>query len=441
MKSLRLNMYNKLKYIASILVVCFAFTGNAQVTTQSPYSKYGLGNLDGLVLPQLRAMGGISTGVNKPNGYSNINMLNPSTYAGINLTTVDIGMRGGFTELKKGSDAEASFNSTLSHLALGVPITSRSAISFGVLPYSVMGYEFVNADKLGSADVNYLYSGEGGLNKAYFGYGYQIGKIFRIGANADYYFGNLKQTQSTELVNQNGAINSRSEFKQSISGIGFSYGLQFDLPLGNKTAIILGYSGSSSSTINSRKTAATFIYQKDAATGDALAPKVGDTLNFVENAKTNLKLPLMHNFGLSIQKDNKWMFGADFRTGKWSELSVDQVSQGLEDSYGFSAGAQITPDITSIGSYLKRVDYRIGFLYDKSYIKRNNQDIIQKAVTFGFGFPLAPNQRAITFYKLNLAAELGRRGMLANDLVQESYFNLHLGFTLNDKWFRRFKFD
>jgi hypothetical protein len=135
------------------------------------------------------------------------------------------------------------------------------------------------------------------------------------------------------------------------------------------------------------------------------------------------------------------MFGADFRTGKWSELTVDQVNQGLEDSYGFSAGAQITPDITSIGSYFKRVDYRIGFLHDKSYIRMSDQDIKQTAVTFGFGFPLAPNQRAITFYKLNLAAELGRRGTLTNGLVQESYFNLHLGFTLNDKWFRRFKFE
>lgn len=441
MKSLHLNMYKRIKYIAAVLIICAGFTVDAQITTQSPYSKFGLGNLDGLVLPQFRAMGGISTAVNKPNGYSNINMMNPASYGGINLTTVDIGLRGGFTELKKGSNAETSFNSTLSHVALGIPITTRSAMSFGVLPYSVMGYEFINTGKLGTADVNYLYSGEGGLNKAYFGYGYQFGSHLRIGANLDYYFGSLKQSQAVELQNQNGATNSKDESKNSVNGVGFSYGIQYDIPLGNKMSMTLGYSGSSSSTINSRKTSVTTQYKRNPETGDVLAVRVGDTLNFVDNSKTNLKLPLIHNFGLTLQKDNKWMIGADYRTGKWSELTIDQVNQGLEDSYGFSAGAQITPDITSIGSYFKRVDYRLGFKYDKSYIRMSGQDIKEKAITFGFGFPLAPNPRNITFYKLNLGAELGRRGTLANSLVQESYVNIHLGFTLNDKWFRRFKFE
>jgi len=423
------------------MFVLTAISTRAQVTTQSPYSRFGLGNLDGLVLPQFRAMGGISTGVNKPNGYSNINMLNPATYGGINLTTVDIGIRGGFTELKKGSAAETSFNSTISHLALGIPITPRSAMSFGVLPYSVMGYEFMSTGKLGSADVNYIYSGQGGINKAYIGYGYQFGSFLRIGGNADYYFGSLNQSQSVELQNQTGSLNSRDEFKNSVGGFGFSYGMQVDIPLGDKMAIVLGYSGSSSSKINSRRSAVTTVFLRDPTTGDESQVEPGDTINFVDNAKTNLKLPLMHNFGLSIQKDNRWMIGADFRTGKWSELTIDNTNQGLEDSYGYSVGGQFTPDITSIGGYFNRVDYRLGYQYDKSYVKMSGQDIKQRAITFGFGLPLAPNQRNLTFYKINLAAELGKRGTLTNGLVEENYFNIHLGFTLNDKWFRRFKFD
>ena len=43
---------------------------------------------------------------------------------------------------------------------------------------------------------------------------------------------------------------------------------------------------------------------------------------------------------------------------------------------------------------------------------------------------------------MNITAELGQRGSLANGLLQERYVNFHLGFTLNDaKWFQRFKFD
>ena len=136
MKSLHLNMYKKISYITAVMVVLTGITVKAQVTTQSPYSKFGVGNIKGMVLPQFRAMGGISTGVYKPNGYSNVNMLNPASYPGINFTTVDIGMSSELTTVKSGSASEKSFNSTLSHLAIGVPVSSRSALSFGLTPYT-----------------------------------------------------------------------------------------------------------------------------------------------------------------------------------------------------------------------------------------------------------------------------------------------------------------
>jgi hypothetical protein len=36
-----------------------------------------------------------------------------------------------------------------------------------------------------------------------------------------------------------------------------------------------------------------------------------------------------------------------------------------------------------------------------------------------------------------LSAELGQRGTEKNNLVRDRYLNLHLGFTLNDKWFQK----
>lgn len=113
-------MYKKISYITSLMVVLTGMSVKAQVTTQSPYSKFGIGNIKGMLLPQFRAMGGISTGVYKPNGYSNVNMQNPASYPGITLTTVDIGMSAGFTQLKSSGTSENSFNSTLSHVVLGI---------------------------------------------------------------------------------------------------------------------------------------------------------------------------------------------------------------------------------------------------------------------------------------------------------------------------------
>jgi hypothetical protein len=445
MKSSHLNMFKKVNYIAGVLVLLFGTSVKAQVTTQSPYSRYGVGNIKSMALPQFKAMGGISTAVFSPTGYSNINMMNPASFAGITLTTVDIGATATFNNLKRNGASETSFNSTLSHIALAFPVTPHSALSFGLLPYSELGYQFVNHATLttpgstASQDVNYIYAGEGGLNKAYFGYGYQFGKHLRLGGNVEYIFGNLLQTRSTELVDQTNAVNSRLETKNSVGGVGFSYGAQYNIPLDSKTSVTLGYSGSSSSSINSTKSFVVTQYLKDPNTGSEST--ASDSLVNVQNSRTKLQLPLLHSFGVSIQKYNKWLIGADYRMGKWSDLSIDNVNQQLQDTYGFSVGGQITPDINSIGSYFNRVDYRLGFTYDKTYVQLNNQDIKQMAITFGFGLPLASSPTRSSFYKMNFTTELGRRGSMTDGLLQENYINLHLGFTLNDRWFRRFRFD
>lgn len=448
MKSLHLNMYKRVSYLAAAMVVLSTIAVKAQVTTQSPYSKYGVGNVKGMLLPQFRAMGGISTGVYKPNGYSNINMQNPASYPSINLTTVDIGMSGGFTTLKNStSSSESSFNSTLSHVAIGVPVTDKSALSFGVMPYTELGYEFTNKVTLSngpnssSQDALYLYSGEGGLNKAYIGYGHRFGNL-RLGANAEYIFGNLQSNRSTQLLPDTSGvqnfINSRIQTKNSVGGLNFSYGVQYDIVLNSKTSIVLGYSGASNSTIHSTKSTYLTQYNTD-ATGEENAAL--DTLMSSEGASANLKLPLMHNFGFTIQKDNKWLIGADYRMGKWSELNIGGENQGLQDTYGFSVGTQITPNINSIRSYFDRVDYRLGFSYDKTYVQLNNQDVKQMSLSFGVGLPLARSMSSLSFYKLNFTTEIGKRGNTSNGLIQENFVNFHLGFTLNDKWFRKFRFD
>ncbi|MCY1511815.1 hypothetical protein D9M68_462550 [compost metagenome] len=233
-------------------------------------------------------------------------------------------------------------------------------------------------------------------------------------------------------------MSSRIQDRRSIGGVNYSYGLQYDIPVNSKTSLTFGYSGASNSKIGSTTTSYVTEYKID-ATG-AENPAI-DTLFTTENAKTNLQLPLQHQFGVAIHKVDRWLIGADYRMGKWSNMTVNNINQGLQDTYGFSVGGQFVPDYSSISNYLKRVEYRIGFQYDKTYIQMNKQDVIQKAITVGMGLPLSSIARG-TFYKANIAAEFGQRGKISNGLLQERYFNIHLGFTLNDSsWGRRYRLD
>jgi hypothetical protein len=150
-------------------------------------------------------------------------------------------------------------------------------------------------------------------------------------------------------------------------------------------------------------------------------------------------LPLINRFGFAYQYDRHFLVGADYSIGNWSKLSIAGVNQGLQNTQSINIGGQITPNANSLHSYWAVMDYRLGVHLDKTYVAINNQDIKQEGLTFGLGLPLKASGGS--FYKINIAGEFGQRGTLSNSLIKEKYFNVHLSFTLNDKWFQKYKFD
>lgn len=430
-------MIKSIKYILLVFSVFVSALSVAQTTTSTPYSQFGLGDLSGFTLPQNRAMGGITQGIRKPGAYHNINLANPASYSSIRLTTFDIGAYSGLRELSKTGLSENSFNATLSHIAFAFPVTTNSGISFGLLPFSQRGYQYKIANTIDTTNVNYVYGGDGGLSKAYFGYGIGITKNLSLGANVGYLFGNLKQLQSTEFPDDFQALNSRTENSNSVSGLTYDLGLQYSANLSSTSKLTLGYTANTGNQISSSGSVVTTRYRRDLS-GEELP--VLDTTFFREGAKVKVNMPLTHTIGFAFEKANVWVFGADAHFGKWSDFREGGNNPGLSDSYGVAVGGQITPDVQAVSNYLKLIDYRLGFKYDKTYISINNNDIDQYALTLGLGLPL-PSNRNTTFYKINLSAELGRRGTLENNLIRERFVNIHLGFTLNDRWFEKPKFD
>ncbi|PWG82322.1 PorV/PorQ family protein [Pararcticibacter amylolyticus] len=433
-------MIKFIKYIFFSLVLVLSLDTNAQTTTGSTYSQLGIGLLNRPVLPQNRAMGGISAGIRRAGAYSNINLANPASYSSILLTTFDGGIGGEFLTRSKGNRSEGDFTGSLSHLVFGVPVNKTSALSFGIIPFSSQGFQTREPNSADTVTVDNIYAGDGGLSKAYLGYGVQLGKNFSVGANVSYIFGKLEETESHEFVYDYSAYSSRMQTSSSIGGFNFDYGLQYSGALSNKLRLVLGYSGTLASKLDQDDKMVFYRYTKGTGGEEGVATdSIGSEKKY---ATKTLKLPLTHTAGFTIEKANHWLVGADVRMGQWSKYREGNSNpDNLQNSYGFSVGGQITPDINSVGSYFKVIDYRLGFSYDKSNIRYNNTDIEQMAVTFGFGFPLQASPTRTTFYKINVSAELGQRGTLSNNLVRERYVNIHFGFTLNDQWFRKYKFD
>jgi hypothetical protein len=440
------------KVFITILLAFIAFGAQAQstATTSSPYSQFGLGDIEPSLLPQNLAMGGIATAINKINLYNNINPLNPASYGTINFTTIDAGIYANFQSFNQnGQPGSKNSNFRFSHLAFAIPVSKRSALSFGLLPYSQMGYnnqQTKTGFPIGSpkdtstTTVNYINSGDGGLSKAYLGYGFGLGKHLLIGGNVSYIFGNTQQSSATEYPLLYGVLNNEVQNTRSIRGVNYDYGLQYSFDFGEyaNKHLVLGYSASASTTINATDTyiVSQYTYGSNGAKNVAI-----DSIKNEQGAKTGIKLPQINHFGISYQNDGHFLVGADYTMGHWSALSIGGVNQGFQDSKTINIGGQITPNINSLRNYFARTDYRLGFMYDQSYLNLNNTNITSYAVTFGLGLPLAPNSAGTAFYKVNFAAEVGQRGTVANNLVKENFVTIRLSFVLNDKWFQQYKFE
>lgn len=436
------------RFFITFLLAAAAFSAQAQstATSSSPYSRYGIGDIDPQLMGQNVGMGGISVATNKISMFNNINVINPASYGAINLTTIDVGLYSNFLTLSQtGSTNQKNSNFRLSHIAFAIPTSKHSAFSFGLLPYSERGYNYKRSvSKLGNSGspadtstVNYNYSGDGSLSKAYLGYGFGLGKHLLLGANVSYIFGNIKDIKTTEIPDLLGTINSKIETSNAISGLNYDFGAQYSIDFSDTRHLVLGYSGSAGTQLHTQSSFIVSQYFND-TDGNQGIP--ADSVVSTTGPKSKLKLPLINRFGISFQNDGKFLVGADYSIGKWSQLSIAGEPQHLQDSKTFNIGASYTPNLSTLRSYLATVDYRIGAIYDQTYLNINGTTIKRYAGTFGVGLPLRSNNGS-SFYKINIAAEVGKRGSLVNGLVKENYVNIHLGFTLNDKWFTKYKFD
>lgn len=443
--------YTKL-FITLVLVIS-AFGASAQngATTSSPYSRYGIGDIDPNWTPQMAGMGGIAAATNTISGFATINTINPASYSAIGLTTIDVGVFG--SSLKLARDEQGSQKNTnfrLNHLLFAFPVTKRSALSFGLQPYSQRGYEYTQTQSnLGTTDpadtnaVNFKYSGEGGLTKAHIGYGFGIGRHLSLGANVSYIFGNMKDYRVTSIPGIYGAFDTRIEQSSSVRGLNYDYGAQYMFNLGERNTLTFGYSGSAPTKLSIQNS--TYVsHFTTGADGSQNLPL--DSVISQENPKSKLKMPSINRFGVAFKAGDKLLIGADYTMGKWSDLSAtgegyETVGQNMKDSKTYNIGAQLTPNVNKLNNYWALVDYRVGFMYNQTNLRVNNTDITQYAATFGLGFPLRPSQTSASYYKINVSAEIGKRGALTNSLVKENYINIRLGFSLNDKWFTRYKFD
>ncbi len=71
---------------------------------------------------------------------------------------------------------ERSAVTNLDYLSLGFSLGNRLGMGFGIMPFTAVGYNFVDEQESGTEPLTNIFNGQGGLNRVYYSVGYEIVK-------------------------------------------------------------------------------------------------------------------------------------------------------------------------------------------------------------------------------------------------------------------------
>ena len=423
---------NKL-LIASILILT-QLSLAAQNNTNSPYTRFGYGELADRSFGAGRAMGGVGFGLRSS---KQINPMNPASYSCMDSLTFlfDFGASGQLSWFDDGVNKQHNINGNVEYIAMQFPIHKRIAMSVGLLPYSYVGYSF-GARRTSEGGFNYVetFNGSGGLNDLYAGLSIDIWKKrLSVGANVGYLFGNIKHEQSS-IVGQGSERNTIRNQNLEVRDIKLDFGVQYTHPISKTENVTFGLAFSPKNRLN-----ATYINMTYAATSSGSAEIVAS-----DTTKSKaFDIPNSIGFGASYVKNNKMTLAADVLYETWDKAYYDDSKDSFKNRVRVAAGGEFIPNYQN-RNFFGRVRYRAGAHYSNSYLMINNTDDAaykgngynEYGVSVGFGLPLVDNRSLV-----NVSFEYTKINPSGKNMIDEQYFRFTVNYTFNEMWFWKKKVD
>ena len=432
-------MIRKRQLICVLLLGCFA-GAMAQSGTNSPYSQYGLGVQASQAGGVGRGMNGVGTAYREHN---QVNVLNPASYAVLDSLTFifDVGLSAEQTNYKEGGKSLNARNANFEYAVAALRLSRHLGFSFGVLPYTNVGYSYSVSERVGDAGSDYYtssYSGSGGLREVYVGTGWEPLKGFAIGVNAGYLWGgydrSVRNTYSDSYVNTLSKL-----YSADVRNYKLDFGVQFTARVSKKDRLTIGATYGLGHKIGGDPTCK--VVSTNSQTG------VADTLSYPLLGSLHLEIPTTFSAGLMWYHNNKVKVGADYTLQKWVDVSHPEfvttgetVNYALSSNYytnrhQFAFGVEICPGEASRRS-LNRIRYRAGVSYATPYLKINGNDGPKEmSASIGFGIPIVNgwNNRSM----LNISAQWVRQD--SKMFITENQFRINVGMTFNERWFDKWK--
>lgn len=448
------NFKNKLQLAFGIVFFVKHLTV-AQYNTFSPYSRYGIGDLYENSSAYQKGMN--NSGLALPidsTAPAFINISNPAALSSARLTIIEATTNYYHSQILNKENYKVQNKSTnFNSLMIAFPVKKHSGFSFGLLPYSFVGYQInLNENINNIGNVNYVYDGSGGLNKVFAAYGFSLSKYFKpdtthhflkqliknlsLGINTQFIFGELAQTATVNYPNNTLYYNFVNDKRYRINGLTGDWGLQTFIRLNeNKNILSIASVVSLPTQLNviNDYIAYNFSYNYY---GEKY---IVDTLLYSENKAGNLKLPLSTGIGIAFIEANKWGINSDFKFTNWKKFHLLNEASNVTNNFEINVGAFFQPDrlATSKNNYINKIIYRMGMGYNSGYQEYKGKPVPLYSFTAGVSLPMGLYR---SFSAIHISAQFAIKGN-KSFLLRENIFRINLGVTLNDRWFIKYKYD
>lgn len=443
--------------ILIVLIIEASLPASAQNGVNSPYSRYGFGIMADRSMGFNKGMGGVAQGFRDG---AIINVANPASYSEVDSLTAifDLGLTLSNGNYKMGNLQHNAKNTNLDYAAFHFRAKKGLGVTLAVLPYTNISYSFQSSseDVSGSENMtsSYSYSGDGGLHQALVGFGVQLFKPLSIGFNGSYLFGDYTHSM-TMSFSESSAYSLIRGYSANINTWTADFGLQFSQNINKNDKIVLGLSYGLGHDIKNQAIRYTETYNPSAS---SIMNISGDTI------KNAFQLPHSFAAGITYYKGKQLRIGADFELQKWSKCkfptqaeSGDYIStEGmLNDKLKFALGGDYTPQYNNV-HIGRRITYKIGGYYSKSYASTGNTNVItdkpyEYGVSAGVAIPISNKNLWYNWYnipRLNISFQwihsnipylsTGNNSPSVSKLT-ENYFKLTVGLTFSERWFYKWK--
>jgi long-subunit fatty acid transport protein len=383
-------------------------------------------------------MGGTAFGIRSS---TFVNHSNPASYTSFDTTSF-IFEGGIYTQSSTWRSVSASQSTSYSSIGtvlFGFPISKKLKASFGLMPYTSVGYKIADTKSLvispdSTTTSTNIYDGSGGINKVYLGFGYSIFRNLSIGVNADFLFGTIRRNSTSNFPDLLYADSYRQTTSIKFNDFNFNFGLQYVVNFSKNRHLTLGFV----------YTPAMNLKSSSDTVENMVTPSDPETILYqISTSSTNdgrIRMPKSIGGGFAFERDDKWLFAADVYWQNWAALNMFGRNDSLKNSLRASLGVQIVPNAMDYNNYFRRVKYRFGLAYTNTYLQLNGKQLSDFGLSLGAGFPLRKSQTDISKGMVNVGLEIGQRGTTDMNLLKENYIRFTVSMSIYDLWFRKQKY-